>query len=175
MHRRLCGLIVLCLLAGCGREPREPLFPTDTPSASAEVAGAQATEPSPSAVGKARPVSTRAPGPRTEVPLSLSVELGPTAPRAGQDFTIVLHITNGGTRDADGVDVTTTGPWDRYNVVAIRPVGTFLRYASAWHLISPLAIAPGETATLEMQLRADEPSDEQLSFSVREAGFLVTR
>ena len=90
-------------------------------------------------------------------------------------FTIALHITNDGTRSADGVDVATTGPWDRYTVLAVRPTGTFLRYASDWHILSPIAIDPGETATLDLDLRADEPSDEQLSFSVREAGFLVTR
>ena len=31
-----------------------------------------------------------------------------------------------------------------------------------------------ETATLDIRVRADEPSDEQFTFSVREAGFLVT-
>jgi hypothetical protein len=73
------------------------------------------------------------------------------------------------------VDVATTGPWDRYTVLAVRPTGTFLRYATEWHLLSPISIDPGETATIELDLRTDEPSDEQLSFSVREGGFLVTR
>ena len=77
-------------------------------------------------------------------------------------------------RSADGVDVATEGPWDRYTVLAIRPTGAFLRYASAWRVLSPIAIAAAETATLDIRVRADEPSDEQFTFSVREAGFLVT-
>jgi Domain of unknown function DUF11 len=169
--RVLVGGVVLCALVGCSRLPgRPPLFDTETPSPSS---GAQAAGPSPAA--SPRPVSTRPPGPRPEVPLSLTVELGPQTPQVGQTFTIALHITNGGTRSADGVDVTTTGPWDRYTVLAVRPTGSFLRYASDWHLLSPVAIDPGETATLQLELRSDEPSDEQLTFSVREAGFLVTR
>jgi hypothetical protein len=119
-------------------------------------------------------VSTRPSGPRPEVPLRISVDLGPSTPQVGQDFTISLHITNGGTRSADGVDVATAGPWDRYTVLAVKPTGAFLRYSSGWHVLSPIAIAAGETATLNLRVRADEPSDEQLTFSVREAGFLVT-
>ena len=145
------------------------MFDNATPQPAAEAAASTAPSPSP------RPVATRPPGPRPEVPLSLSVELGTQAPQVGQTFTIALHITNGGTRAADGVDVTTTGPWDRYTVLAVRPTGTFLRYASDWHVLSPMAIDPGQTATLQLDLRSDEPSDEQLSFSVREGGFLVTR
>jgi hypothetical protein len=140
-----------------------------TPQPAAEAAASSVASPSP------RPVSTRPPGPRPEVPLSLSVDLGTQAPQVGQTFTIALHITNGGTRAADGVDVTTTGPWDRYTVLAVRPTGTFLRYASDWHVLSPIAIDPGATATIQLELRSDEPSDEQLTFSVREGGFLVTR
>ncbi len=120
-------------------------------------------------------MSTRPSGQRPEVPLSLTVALGPSTPQVGQDFIISLHITNDGTRSADGIDVATAGPWDRYTVLAIKPTGAFLRYASGWHVLSPIAIAAGETATLDMRVRADEASDEQLTFSVREAGFLVTR
>lgn len=145
------------------------MFDNGTPQPAAEAAASSVASPSP------RPVSTHAPGPRPEVPLSLSVDLGNQAPQVGQTFTIALHITNGGTRAADGVDVTTTGPWDRYTVLAVRPTGTFLRYATDWHVLSPIAIDPGETATLALDLRSDEPSDEQLTFSVREGGFLVTR
>jgi hypothetical protein len=90
------------------------------------------------------------------------VELGTPTPQVGQDFTISLRITNGGTRSADGVDVALAGPWDRYTVLAVKPTGAFLRYPSGWHVLSPI------------QLRADVPSDEQLTFSVREAGVLVT-
>jgi hypothetical protein len=173
MSRRLACAAGLCglLLVGCGRQigGRGAGVDNGTPEPAAEAAASVVASPSP------RPVSTRPPGPRPEVPLSLSVELGTQSPQVGQTFTIALHITNGGTRAADGVDVTTTGPWDRYTVLAVRPTGTFLRYASNWHVLSPIAIDPGATATLELDLRTDEASDEQLSFSVREGGFLVTR
>lgn len=163
----VCGL----LLVGCGLQSggRGSVLDNGTPQPAAEAAASSVASPSP------RPVSTRPPGPRPEVPLSLSVDLGTQAPQVGQTFTIALHITNGGTRAADGVDVTTTGPWDRYTVLAVRPTGTFLRYASDWHVLSPIAIDPGATATIQLELRSDEPSDEQLTFSVREGGFLVTR
>jgi Domain of unknown function DUF11 len=162
----LCGL----LLVGCGRQSgRGGVFDSGTPQPATEAAASSVASPSP------RAVSTRPPGPRAEVPLSLSVDLGTQAPQVGQTFTIALHVTNGGTRAADGVDVTTTGPWDRYTVLAVRPTGTFLRYASDWHVLSPIAIDPGETATIQLDLRSDQPSDEQLTFSVREGGFLVTR
>jgi len=169
LGRTLAGLTVLAVLSACGSQAASPLFPTSTPSPEArQEPAAPATDASP------RPVSTRPSGPRAEVPLSLSVELGTPAPQVGQDFTISLRITNGGTRSADGVDVATAGPWDRYTVLSVKPTGAFLRYPSGWHVLSPIAIAAGETATLDIRLRADEPSDEQLTFSVREAGFLVT-
>jgi Domain of unknown function DUF11 len=167
--RILAGFVALAVLSACGSQAASPLFATSTPSPEAGPATtAAATDASP------RPVSTRPSGPRPEVPLSVSVELGTPTPQVGQDFTISLRITNGGTRSADGVDVATSGPWDRYTVLAVKPAGGFLRYPSGWHVLSPIAIAAGETATLEIRLRADEPSDEQLTFSVREAGFLVT-
>jgi hypothetical protein len=165
------AVVCALALAGCGRQQggRGPVFDAGTPQPAAEAGGSPAASPS------VRPVSTRPAGPRPEVPLSLTVDLGTQTPQVGQTFTIALHITNGGTRSADGVDVTTTGPWDRYTVLAVRPTGTFLRYASDWHVLSPLAIDPGETATIQLELRTDEPSDEQLTFSVREGGFMVTR
>jgi hypothetical protein len=161
------------LVVGCGRQQggRGALFDGGSSEPAAEAGSAASPVPSPSP----RAVSTRPPGPRPDVPLTLSVELGTQSPQVGQTFTIALHITNGGTRPADGVDVATTGPWDRYTVLAVRPTGTFLRYASDWHILSPLAIDAGETVTLELDLRTDQPSDEQLTFSVREGGFLVTR
>jgi len=169
LGRILAGLMALAMLSACGSQAASPLFPTSTPSPEARPSpAAAATDASP------RPVSTRPSGPRPEVPLSVSVELGTPTPRVGQDFTISLRITNSGTRSADGVDVATAGPWDRYTVLSVKPTGAFLRYPSGWHVLSPIAIAAGETATLDIRLRADEPSDEQLTFSVREAGFLVT-
>jgi hypothetical protein len=167
----LCAAVLL-LLAGCGRQSGGRGAVVDTPSTEAAAPDAS---PGASASPSPRAVATRPVGPRAEVPLSLTVDLGSQSPQVGQTFTIALHISNGGNRPADGVDVTTTGPWDRYTVLAVRPTGTFLRYASDWHVLSPVSIDPGETTTLWLDLRSDEPSDEQLTFSVREGGFLVTR
>jgi len=167
--RILAGLLALTVVSACGSQAASPLFQPSIPSPEA-----RPTTPSATAQASPQPVSTRPSGPRPEVPLSLSVHLGTSTPQVGQDFTISLRITNDGTRSADGVDVATEGPWDRYTVLAIRPTGAFLRYASGWRVLSPIAIAAAETATLDIRVRADEPSDEQFTFSVREAGFLVT-
>jgi hypothetical protein len=103
------------------------------------------------------------------VPLRLAVTLNPTTPSVGQTFTLSLAITNDGTRPAEGVYVSTSGPWDRYTVLSVRPVGTFVRDATGWHIGSPLRVGAGQTQSLVVEARADEPSDEQLTFAVREA------
>ena len=97
------------------------------------------------------------------------MSLEPDTPRVGQTFTVSLAITNEGTRPTEGVYVATSGPWDRYTVLGMRPSGTFGRDASGWHLVSGVHIEPGQTQALELFARADEPSDEQLTFGVREA------
>jgi hypothetical protein len=106
---------------------------------------------------------------RVRVPLRLSVALDPTTPTVGQTFTLTLAITNTGARAAEGVYISTSGPWDRYTVLSVKPTGAFVRDATGWHFGSSLRIAPGETQSLTVEARADEPSNEQLTFAVREA------
>jgi hypothetical protein len=67
------------------------------------------------------------------------------------------------------VYVSTSGPWDKYTVMSVRPTGSFVRDATGWHFGSPLRVGPGETQSLSVEARADEPSDEQLTFAVRES------
>jgi uncharacterized protein DUF11 len=102
------------------------------------------------------------------VPLRLAVSVDPSTPQVGQPFTLSLAISNEGTRPTVGVFVSTSGPWDRYTVLGIRPTGTFARDASGWHFLSALRVGPGETETLRIDARSDDPGDEQLTFAVRE-------
>ena len=106
---------------------------------------------------------------RQRVPLRLAVSVDPPNPTAGQAFTLTLAITNEGTRPTDGVYVSTGGPWDRYTVLSVRPAGAFVRDAMGWHFGSPLRIPPGQTQSLTVEARADEPSEQQLTFAVRES------
>lgn len=78
-------------------------------------------------------------------------------------------ISDDGDRSARGVYIATSGPWERWTVIDIQPAGTFARDAAGWHVVSPIDIAPGQTRTLELHIRAEEPSQEQLTFAVREA------
>lgn len=78
-------------------------------------------------------------------------------------------ITNDGDRPAHGVYIATSGPWERWTVLEVQPSGTFARDAAGWHIVSPIDIAPSETQTLDLHIRADEPAQEQLTFAVREA------
>lgn len=78
-------------------------------------------------------------------------------------------IANDGDHTAHGVYVATSGPWERWTVLDVQPSGTFNRDASGWHIVSPIDIAPAQTRTLELHIRADEPAQEQLTFAVREA------
>ena len=109
------------------------------------------------------------PTPVPRVPLSIRAELDPPTPRAGEEFVVALSITNDGERPARGIYVATTGPWDRWTVLDVQPSGTFARDATGWHIVSPIEIAPNETRTLELHVRADEATEEQLTFAVREA------
>ena len=66
--------------------------------------------------------------------------------------------------------VATSGPWDRWTVLSIEPSGTiFDKDAAGWHLISDLEVPPGETRTIQVHVRADQPAQQQLTFAVREA------
>jgi uncharacterized membrane protein len=103
------------------------------------------------------------------LPLHVSAQLNPATPRAGEEFTLALTIGNDGTRPAQGVYVATSGPWDQWTVLGIEPSGTFDKDAAGWHVISDVQIPPGETRTIQLHVRADQPAQEQLTFAVREA------
>ena len=109
------------------------------------------------------------PTPVARLPLSIRAELDPSTPRAGEEFVVALSITDNGGRPARGIYVATTGPWDRWTVLQVEPSGTFARDATGWHIVSPIEIQPDETRTLEVHVRADEATEEQLTFAVREA------
>jgi hypothetical protein len=101
--------------------------------------------------------------------LHISAQLDPPTPRAGEEFVLALSVTNDGDRSAKGVYIATSGPWDRWTVLGVEPDGTFARDAAGWHIVSATDVPPGETRTILVHIRADEPAQEQLTFAVREA------
>jgi Domain of unknown function DUF11 len=144
--------------------PRPPPLPVDeTPTP---------TRPAPT-LTPVPPTPTLTPVPPTPtptlLPLSISAELDPPTPHAGEEFVVALSITNDGEAPAHGVYVATSGPWDRWTVLDVQPAGTFAGDESGWHVVSPIEIPPQESRTLEVHVRADEASEEQLTFAVREA------
>jgi hypothetical protein len=175
--------LALVVLTACGQgqrsvpQPGENVAPAAVASPSLAAAVSLAS-PSPSPVAVAA-VTVASPSPRAlqaspsaqrvRVPLRLSVALDPTTPTVGQTFTLTLAITNAGTRPAEGVYISTSGPWDRYTVLSVRPSGAFVRDATGWHFGSPLRVGPGETQSLTVEVRPEQQSDEQLNFAVREA------
>jgi hypothetical protein len=80
-----------------------------------------------------------------------------------------LTLSNDGDRPAHGAYIATSGPWERWNVVEVQPTGTFARDASGWHIASPIEIPPKEERVVQVRVRAEEPSEEQVTFAVREA------
>ena len=85
------------------------------------------------------------------------------------EFVLRLTLANDGDRPSKGVFVATSGPWDRWTVIEVLPSGTFARDAAGWRIVSPLEIPPRDSRPLEIRVRADAPSEEQLTFAVREA------
>src|SRR5919206_444912 len=71
----------------------------------------------------------------------------------------------------NSIYVATTGPWDRWTVLSVEPAGIFAPDTSGggWHIVSPLQIAPLDTGEVQVHVRAEEASQEQLRFAVREA------
>lgn len=82
---------------------------------------------------------------------------------------LALSITDNGDRAARGVYIATSGPWDRWTVLGIEPSGSFARDAAGWHIVTDEEVPAGETRTILVHIRADEPTQEQLTFAVREA------
>ena len=101
--------------------------------------------------------------------MRIGVRVEPPRPRAGQDFSVHLSVLNDSDRVVHGVFIGTSGPWDRYTILTVAPAGRVGRDATGWYIVSPADIPPGSTITLEVRARADDPSDEQLTFAVREA------
>jgi hypothetical protein len=101
--------------------------------------------------------------------MRISAQLDPPTPRAGVEFLLRLTVANDGDRLARGVYIATSGPWDRWTVLEIQPAGTFSRDAAGWHIVSPLQVPPRDARPLEIRVRADDPTQEQLTFAVREA------
>jgi Domain of unknown function DUF11 len=163
--------------SGCGRPTQSPGTPQPTPTPSPPAPAVLNTPTSaPTVAVLATPTLTPTPTPLPptptpvpRLPLSIRAELDPPTPRAGEEFVVALSITNEGERPARGIYVATTGPWDRWTVIDVEPSGTFARDATGWHLVSPTEIQPHETRTIEVHVRAEEPTEEQLTFAVREA------
>jgi hypothetical protein len=101
--------------------------------------------------------------------LRIDAQLDPPTPHAGEEFVLALKISNDGDRPARGVYIATSGPWDTWTVLDVQPSGTFSRDAVGWHIISDVQIPTGDSRTIELHVRADQPAQEQLTFAVREA------
>ena len=103
------------------------------------------------------------------LPLQISAQLDPPTPHAGEQFVLALSVTNDGDRPAHGVYIATSGPWDQWTVLGVEPDGTFAQDDAGWHIVSSSEVPPGETRTILLHVRADQPAQEQLTFAVREA------
>ena len=166
------SLMLLLAASGCGSLAQPsgagPAAVTPTPAVVERPTAVVPPTPSATATATSTPVPPTA-TPQPRLPLSIHAELDPAVPRAGEEFVVALSITNDGDRAARGIYVATTGPWDRWTVLGIEPSGTFAADATGWHIISPIDIPPHETRTIQIHVRADEATEEQLTFAVREA------
>jgi hypothetical protein len=101
--------------------------------------------------------------------MRITAQLDPPTPRAGSEFVLRLMIANDGDRAAQGVYIATSGPWDRWTLLDITPGANLSRDAAGWRIISSAPIPPHDTGTVEIHIRADAPTEDQLTFAVREA------
>jgi hypothetical protein len=101
--------------------------------------------------------------------MRIAAEIEPPTPRAGADFLLRLIVANDGDRPAHGVYVATSGPWERWTALEVLPSGSFGRDPEGSHIVSGIEISPHDLQIVEVRIRADEASDEQLTFAVREA------
>ena len=162
-------LILACTVVACAATgppatptplPAPPNTPTPLPPP---------PTPTPTAVPPTPTPVPPTPTPVAPLPLRISAQLDPATPHAGEEFVLALSVTNDGSRVAHGVYIATSGPWDRWTVLGVEPDGNFARDAAGWHIISSVDTPPAETRTILVHIRADEPSQEQLTFAVREA------
>src|SRR5262249_52028023 len=101
--------------------------------------------------------------------LRIAAQLDPPMPRAGLGFVLQLSIANDGNRAARGGAIGTSGPWDRWTVLGIDPAANFARDATGWRIISDVQIPPRQSRSIDLHVRADSPSEDQVTFAVREA------
>jgi hypothetical protein len=79
-------------------------------------------------------------------------------------FIAEFLVQNG----ARGVYLATSGPWDRWTILGIEPAASLARDAAGWRIISDLQIPPHDSRSIDLHIRADTPSEDQLTFAVRE-------
>jgi hypothetical protein len=164
-------LILACTVVACGATA-QPVTPTPVPTPPATPTPLPSPTPVPPTAMPVPPTATPVPPTPTPVPplpLRISALLDPPTPHAGEEFVLALSVTNDGSRAAHGVYIATSGPWDRWTVLGVEPDGSFAQDAAGWHIISSIDTPPAETRTILVHIRADEPSQEQLTFAVREA------
>jgi hypothetical protein len=163
------GALALVLGVACAAQsgqvtptPITRVAPTPVPSIAV---------PTPLATRTAVPTATAVPSPTPVpvLPMRISAQLDPPTPRAGSEFVLRLTVTNDGDRAARGVYVATSGPWDRWTILQITPAASFARDAAGWRIIAALEVPPHDSGSIEVHVRADAPSEDQLTFAVREA------
>ncbi len=138
-----------------------------TPSAvAASAVASPSAQPSPLPTP---PPAVASPTASAALPLRIAAQLDPPTPRAGAEFVLQLSIANDGNRPARGVYIATRGPWDRWTVLGTDPTANFARDATGWRMISDVQIPAHESRSIDVHIRADAPSEDQLTFAVREA------
>ena len=173
MHPRQPGALILVVALGVTGCTAQTPPPTPTPISRAAPTPLPSV-PAPTLAPTPTPVPTRAPVPTATpapvLPLRISALLDPPTPRAGTEFVLGLTITNDGNRPAHGVYIATSGPWERWTILDLTPPDvSFARDAAGWRILSGNEIAAHGTATIAVHIRADSPSEDQLTFAVREA------
>jgi hypothetical protein len=162
----LGALVLLCVGAACSARSA-PSTPTPITRAAPTPVPSVTLPPTPTAL----PTATAVPTPTVlpSLALRIAAQLDPPTPRAGSEFVVRLTVSNDGDRAAHGVYIATSGPWDRWTVLQITPAASLARDAAGWRIISALEVPAHDTGTIEVHVLADSPSEDQLTFAVREA------
>ena len=166
------ALMLALLLAACGGPTQSNSLPTLPPTPPPTLTPLPSPSPTLFVPPTLTPMPTPVPPTVTPLPalsLQITAQLDPPTPHAGEEFVVALSVTNDGDRAARGVYIATGGPWDRWTVLGIEPSGTFVPDAAGWHIVTDEQVPAGETRTILVHTRADEPSQEKLTFAVREA------